>query len=399
MLYFTGLSSSTREMSTCVFCDAKQYQGYETPCCIRAVCAPCMARHAYMWVDRKCQACSKDEIYNKAWVFVDDSNLWIEGMKLRARQLNFDAPNDPRVRVNMTRLADVIGKSHSLDVRRGVLYGSMRSAAEAVWARVRGLGWTVKTHRRSAYSGREKQVDAQIIADIVELVAGSARRPGTIVLVSGDADMLPALEKATEHGWRVIVTTWAHCVAKCVEDYALATDSVEIFPLDAYADEVTFAMVRFPDRQLKLPKTRSFVLPGLLPNYADNAVSFLDRVSRWPWQIHVSDETKLVVAVIFAMPGKRHTRASTRDLSNPDIAAIITRVKRALSRDKEAKSIGLSTIIPVYRNMSTSLTEPSSVLRIQSNNSFSCFENDIEEEEKALPRSMSTSALGPLGLK
>uniref|UniRef100_A0A1X7TYT2 NYN domain-containing protein n=1 Tax=Amphimedon queenslandica TaxID=400682 RepID=A0A1X7TYT2_AMPQE len=59
------------------------------------------------------------------------------------------------------------------------------------------------------FQGKEKKVDTQIVADITKTACTtSPEERSTIVVITGDADMIPAIEKALQYGWKVEVAIW-----------------------------------------------------------------------------------------------------------------------------------------------------------------------------------------------
>ena len=51
--------------------------------------------------------------YTECYVFIDDSNLWIEGQKTRAKEL-VDAENDPRFRVDLGKFLSLVAKDYHI---------------------------------------------------------------------------------------------------------------------------------------------------------------------------------------------------------------------------------------------------------------------------------------------
>ena len=59
--------------------------------------------------------------------------------------------------------------------------------------------WVVDIKDRCTYSGKEKEVDGQIIADIIDLAGKTPLvNQSTIIIISGDADIRPAVSKIAE---------------------------------------------------------------------------------------------------------------------------------------------------------------------------------------------------------
>ena len=182
------------------------------------------------------------------FIFVDDSNIWIEAKKLSASKKFKTAPlsEDPRVRIDMGKLADVLANKRP--VKQGILYGSEPPPIDTVWKKIEKKGFKVISKRRDAFTGKEKQIDTNIVADIT---ATAIRTPiherTTIVLVTGDANVLPALEKVIEEErWHVEVYMWKDALSKQLTYYAAQHHKrVEVTPLDKYFDHLAFTNMKF----------------------------------------------------------------------------------------------------------------------------------------------------------
>ena len=140
--------------------------------------------------------------------------------------------------ISIGNLTDVVAKSR--EVRKGTLYGSEPPKIDSVWEKIREHEhWTVKTKKKSYITHKEKEVDAQLLVDVTE-VACTTPRPerSTIVLITGDADMCPAVEKIMEYeGWKVEIYMWAGSLSKG------PASNVICEPLDNHMMEVVF---KFP---------------------------------------------------------------------------------------------------------------------------------------------------------
>ncbi|XP_071085653.1 uncharacterized protein [Haliotis cracherodii] len=141
------------------------------------------------------------------WIFLDDSNFWIEAKKVKGYRLNKSFTEDPRLRIDVGGLANLI--SNGRVVNHATLYGSEPPPVDTVWKKIEEKGWEIKKHKRSEWTGKEKKVDTQIVADVTELVCDTQNREhgSTVVIVSGDNDMSPCIEKAIQRRWNVEV--WA----------------------------------------------------------------------------------------------------------------------------------------------------------------------------------------------
>ena len=152
------------------------------------------------------------------FLYVDNSNVWIEGMHVSA-VVSGTAPGiweamehricDYTYKVDFGRLYQFAGGDHA-EVGRAVLYGSRPPANDSLWEIARRKGFEVVVYDRNV-ANKEKKIDTSIAAD---MIADSYERmnPKTdeVTLVSGDADLVPAVEKLRARGFPVYVCFWEH---------------------------------------------------------------------------------------------------------------------------------------------------------------------------------------------
>ena len=173
------------------------------------------------------------------WVFLDNSNLWIETKKIFGRRLNNELyKEDPRVRIDLEKLERVLRENveKSRIVEEAILYGSGPEAT-AVWEQAQKKGWMVEIFKKRG--GKEKKVDAAIAVDITETVAYSHLRKlnqgikyedgqNIIVLVSGDGDMVPVVEKVIEQKgiWKIEIVGLEETMSTDLKDLAAKNPSI-----------------------------------------------------------------------------------------------------------------------------------------------------------------------------
>src|SRR5712691_11640207 len=130
------------------------------------------------------------------FLYVDNSNVWIEGMHVSAVAKGM-APDiwtaqqericDYSWKIDFGRLHDFAGGT--TDVGREVPYGSRPPANVSLWAVAKGKGFEVSVHDRNVRN-REKKIDTSIATDIVS-DSYELMKPGDeVTLVSGDADFV-----------------------------------------------------------------------------------------------------------------------------------------------------------------------------------------------------------------
>lgn len=141
------------------------------------------------------------------YIFVDDQNLWI-GAKEGTFRIDFG-----ELMVVAARDEKGVGRG----VRKAVISGTI-PPEDSFWQIARDQGFEVRLGYRG-FGGRSKQDDTHLVADLVEVVC-TAGGPATVVLVAGDGDYGPALQKALSRGWRVEVLFVERDFSHALNQYA-----------------------------------------------------------------------------------------------------------------------------------------------------------------------------------
>lgn len=156
------------------------------------------------------------------FLYVDNSNVWIEGMHVAAVE-NGIAPTvwdamenricDYSWKLDFGKLYGFAG-GDAKDVGRAVLYGSRPPKNDSLWAMAKQHGFEVVVYDRNA-SNKEKKIDTSIAADMVadayELMDPSKDE---VTLVCGDRDLVPAVERVRKRGLKVDVVFWDHAATE-----------------------------------------------------------------------------------------------------------------------------------------------------------------------------------------
>ena len=230
-------------------------------------CCQCFADKMFYDNKMRCSSCSESlepikppcEDNDHVFIYVDDSNMWIEAKKLAANKLNLKSVEDPRLRLDIGKVTDVVANNRK--VAWGILYGSEPPPIDSVWQKIRERGWKVIITQRSSFTGKEKQVDHQMVADITELVSGCIVK-GKIVMVSGDADMIPAISKSLQMKWSTEIWMWGNGVSNALKQLAEENPGLmSINILDSRLEEVTFTSFTFG--ATKIPDTRSVIIKDI----------------------------------------------------------------------------------------------------------------------------------------
>ena len=223
------------------------------------------------------------------WIYVDDSNIWISAKKLAATVKKLKTKEDHRVRIDVGRLADVVARTRP--IAQGFLYGSEPPPVDTVWEKIKDRGWEVYRKKRSTVTGKEKGVDGQMVADITERACDTPpEKRTTIVIISGDADVKPAIDKVLKHaGWKVEVCMWKDAMSAVLKRMS----DVQVDFLDEFIGQITFTSMKFDIKNhphlLSLVKASGVVLemePTAFPNRVPTKkwCNQLESITQWPFQ-------------------------------------------------------------------------------------------------------------------
>lgn len=150
-------------------------------------------------------------------VYVDNSNVWIEGMHVAA-YTNGMAPSvwdavqnricDHNWKIDFGKLFAFAGGDKA-DVRKAALFGSRPPQNDSLWDAARRNGFDVVTYDRNV-ANHEKKIDTDIATTMIE-DSFLVLQPGDeMTLVAGDSDYVPAIEKLKARGIPVHVVFWKH---------------------------------------------------------------------------------------------------------------------------------------------------------------------------------------------
>jgi uncharacterized LabA/DUF88 family protein len=171
------------------------------------------------------------------FVYVDNSNVWIEGMRISAVKKGLaTSPSDAMERkitdhawaYDFGRLYGAICPDGAL-IGRSSLFGSRPPANDSLWKLAENAGFQVEVFDRN-FSNKEKEVDSAITTQILEdsfLYMKSDQ--DRVVLVAGDRDYVPPIESLARRGIPTTVIFWQHATARDLR--AKADDYSPLDPL------------------------------------------------------------------------------------------------------------------------------------------------------------------------
>lgn len=217
----------------------------------------------------------KTESERKWYVFVDDSNLWIEGQKFKGEKLR-DAGMDPRFRVDLGRLLTLlIGNPDHLV--KAFLYGSRPPPNDTVWKAARKRNFDVNVYERAGGDahGREKEVDIAMASCITKEATElkyackyGAPLPYDIseivfVIATGDRDMKPAVEATLEAGIQVELWAWKKGISTVYKQLANERKGMKVSVLDSVESKFGYTHVQSTRKPGDINPAHAIVFQGL----------------------------------------------------------------------------------------------------------------------------------------
>lgn len=181
----------------------------------------------------------------ECFVFVDNSNLWIEGQKAEGKKLK-DSDIDPRYRVDVGGLLDMVLDKYNTKRKdtQAFLYGSTPPPNDTLWEAIKKQQYKVKTFPRSI-SGKEKKVDVAMATAMTKVAMEKKYSKSTqqtiIIAVTGDKDLITPMEVATEIDL-VTVDLWSWQDSMAREFYQLARKckNFSVYQLDDVQERFSF---------------------------------------------------------------------------------------------------------------------------------------------------------------
>ena len=152
------------------------------------------------------------------WIYVDNSNVFIEGQRASAVQkcmasdINTAMAErivDTGYRINFGKLYQFIAGSNRHETVRAMLFGSRPPENDAIWNMASNAGFEVVVEDRNV-ANREKKIDTGIVTEMMRDACKHATAGDVFTLVSGDSDYVPTVEALIQEGYEVDVVFWDH---------------------------------------------------------------------------------------------------------------------------------------------------------------------------------------------
>jgi len=179
-------------------------------------------------------------------IYVDNSNVYIQGGKATSSGSHQAPVTDTTWRYDIGKLREVLcdNSIHSSDAFASctTVYGSV-PPPEGFWTAMESHYVNIEKLDRSTITGKEKQVDTTMVADITEHAVEDNHK-GTrseFIIVTGDADLLPAVKRVIGRGYRVHIWSWRSSFAKAYRDLVSNNNGLcSLYYLDNHKSQFEF---------------------------------------------------------------------------------------------------------------------------------------------------------------
>ncbi|CAJ0877192.1 4068_t:CDS:2 [Entrophospora sp. SA101] len=154
-------------------------------------------------------------------VYIDNSNVFIEG-KFNIGQLEyiFDAEkilyHINQLHIEYGQLLALVQDGHGLG-GAPVLVGSRLPPNDSLWKRIQKQGYEVTVYDQNAEN--RKKVDMEIGASMMDTIQNY--NPGILVLIAGDGDYVPVINRVLNKGWAVEIWFWSSGISNDLKSKVL----------------------------------------------------------------------------------------------------------------------------------------------------------------------------------
>lgn len=167
------------------------------------------------------------------YVYVDNSNVFIEGRKIAAHKNGVMNSFEFQFRLDFGELYDFIAEHDREKIARALLLGSRPPTNDKVWDVAERAGFEVVVLDRNS-ENREKKIDTGLVAAMVRDAYTRAEKSDVISLVAGDSDYVPAVDLLVADGFHVEVIFWSSASGE------LKRACSKFIELDRYLDRLEY---------------------------------------------------------------------------------------------------------------------------------------------------------------
>ena len=176
------------------------------------------------------------------FVFVDNSNVWIEGKFVSAvkrgransvPEAHYRKIEDSEWRIDFGKLLDFVTDGHITEVKHAILFGSEPPKNDSLWNAMRAAQFEVSVLDRSV-ANKEKAVDTGIVQKIDKCLYREANEGDIFVMVMGDKDFLPSVKAIQEENCIAKIAFWNQASGE------LTSEADEFLDLTDHIEEISY---------------------------------------------------------------------------------------------------------------------------------------------------------------
>lgn len=168
-------------------------------------------------------------------IIVDNSNIWIEGMKCSAKIKGMSAtpdgkePCDFKWRIDFGKLLSFVSEGKT--IRKAILVGSRPPQNDSLWNSAKQKGFEVIVQDRNSQN-KEKAVDTKLVAKGVQIICTTG--VAILKVLSGDSDFMPLIDIANESGWETEMWAFSNSIGIS----SMATSVTRVETLDTHLSKI-----------------------------------------------------------------------------------------------------------------------------------------------------------------
>lgn len=172
------------------------------------------------------------------YVFVDNSNVWIEGKYASAVRKGMandivsahaDKICDNSWKLDFGKLLSCVVDGQVNEVKEAIIIGSKPTHKDSLWKAMETAGFKVETFQRNE-SNKEKKVDTGIVQVINKKLYKESEEGDVFVLVLGDKDYVPTVEAIEEENRKARIVFWDNVAGEltmAASEYVRLEDKID----------------------------------------------------------------------------------------------------------------------------------------------------------------------------
>lgn len=160
------------------------------------------------------------------FVFVDNSNVWIEGKIASAVSKGWAANTaaahaskieDSAWRIDFGKLLSFVTDENLSDVKQAILFGSKPPLHDSLWKAMEEAQFEVAALDRN-FANKEKAIDTGIVQRIDKCLYREAKKGDVFILVMGDKDFIHSIQAIRAENCVAKVAFWDNASGELVSE-------------------------------------------------------------------------------------------------------------------------------------------------------------------------------------